>query len=157
MGERCLRTAEVAGSSPVPSTKFVFYTSLRGLERVFFLRIIEEGDMKVVPYWEVAAESIEDPTASGVKMRWVISQKDGAENFAMRVVEISPEGYSPLHRHAHEHEVFVLKGKGILTCEGEDTPLIQGDVAFILPNEEHQFRNTGQDKLEFLCLIPLKK
>ncbi|TKJ31976.1 cupin [bacterium (candidate division B38) B3_B38] len=113
--------------------------------------------MKLVPYWEVAPESIEDPEASGVKMRWVISQKDGAENFAMRVVEISPGGHSPLHRHPHEHEVFVLKGKGVLTCEAKESPLIPGDVAFILPDEEHQFRNIGQDKLEFLCLIPVKK
>ncbi|MDH5404981.1 MAG: cupin domain-containing protein, partial [Candidatus Aminicenantes bacterium] len=137
--------------------QFCFLYRFKRLWRVFFLKIIEEGDMKIVPYWEVTAESIEDTEASGVKMRWVISQKDGAENFAMRVVEISPGGHSPLHQHPHEHEVFILKGKGILTCEGEKTPLVPGDVAFILPNEEHQFRNTGQDKLEFLCLIPIKK
>ena len=113
--------------------------------------------MKVVPYWEVAADTIKDPGASGVTMRWVISQKDGAENFAMRIVEISPEGHSLLHQHPHEHEVFILKGKGVLTCEGEGTPLIPGDVVFIRPDEEHQFRNTGQDKLEFICLIPVKK
>lgn len=113
--------------------------------------------MKVVPYWEVAAETIDDPDASGATMRWVISQQDGAESFAMRVVEISPSGHSPLHRHPHEHEVFIIKGKGALTCEGKETALIPGDVVFILPDEEHQFRNTGQDKFEFLCLIPVKK
>jgi len=113
--------------------------------------------MKVVPYWEVAAETMDDPEASGTTMRWVISQKDGAENFAMRVVEISPGGHTPLHRHPHEHEIFIIRGKGTLTCEGEETPLIPGDVVFILPDEEHQFRNTGQDKLELICLIPIKK
>ena len=32
-----------------------------------------------------------------------------------------------------------------------------GDAALVLPQEPHQFRNTGGSTLRFLCLIPLPK
>jgi len=32
-----------------------------------------------------------------------------------------------------------------------------GDVVFVPPDELHQFRNTGDGELRFLCLIPLQK
>jgi mannose-6-phosphate isomerase-like protein (cupin superfamily) len=32
--------------------------------------------------------------------------------------------------------------------------LAPGDVVYVAPDDVHQFRNTGQQKLKFLCLIP---
>jgi quercetin dioxygenase-like cupin family protein len=78
----------------------------------------------------------------------------GAENFAMRLFEMEPGGYSPLHSHAWEHEVFILEGEGIVQSGGEERKFRPGDVIFIPPNEEHQFKNTGEKVVKFLCLIP---
>ena len=33
--------------------------------------------------------------------------------------EIAPEGYSPLHIHKWEHEVFILEREGVVVTEGE--------------------------------------
>ena len=55
--------------------------------------------------------NLEDPSEKGVKdmkVRWLISKVDGAENFAMRLFEIQPGGHSPYHQHDWEHEVFIL-------------------------------------------------
>jgi quercetin dioxygenase-like cupin family protein len=41
----------------------------------------------------------------------------GAPNFVMRLFEIDPDGYSPFHTHAWEHEVFVLEGEGTVLTE----------------------------------------
>jgi len=60
---------------------------------------------------------LEEPSEEGIKdmkVRWLISKKDGAENFAMRLFEIQPGGYSPLHQHDWEHEVFILDGSGVV-------------------------------------------
>jgi len=103
---------------------------------------------------------LEDPTEPGIKdikVRWLISNKDGAENFAMRLFEIQPGGYSPFHQHDWEHEVFVLEGNGIAKGEKNEKPFKQGDVFFIKPMEWHQFINTGKKMTKFLCLIPYKK
>jgi len=67
---------------------------------------------KAVHYTEVPAEDVKEDDASGVKIRWLISRRDGAENFAMRCFEIEPGGHTPRHSHDWEHEVFILKGGG---------------------------------------------
>lgn len=91
---------------------------------------------------------------SGVKMRKVISEKEGAKNFIMRVFEVEKGGYTPLHKHDWEHEVFVLSGSGILVGESGERVIKTGDVIFVPGGEIHQFKNPETDKLEFICLIP---
>jgi quercetin dioxygenase-like cupin family protein len=87
----------------------------------------------------------------------LITKEIGAENFAMRLFEMEPGGYSPLHAHPWEHEVFVLQGDGAI-FDGEKARRFKaGDVIFISPDEQHQFRNNGQKRLKFLCLIPYTK
>jgi len=71
-------------------------------------------------YKEVNPEPVEMEGAKGVKMRWVICQKDGAPNFAMRVFELEPGGYTPYHRHEWEHEVFIKDGQGIIVSGGKE-------------------------------------
>lgn len=50
----------------------------------------------------------------------------GAENFAMRLFEIQPRGYSPLHQHDWEHEVFILEGKGAVRDKKMKVTLTKG-------------------------------
>ena len=112
--------------------------------------------MKHVHFTEV---DLEEPTEEGIKdikVRWLISKKDGAENFAMRLFEIQPGGYSPLHQHDWEHEVFVLEGKGATRDKEKEKSFKEGDIIFIQPMEWHQFVNNGEKPLKFLCLIPYK-
>jgi len=112
--------------------------------------------MKHVHYSEI---KLEEPTEKGLKdmkVRWLITNKDGAKNFAMRLFEVKPGGYSPLHQHDWEHEVFILEGEGIAKDKKTQKPLKQGDVFFVPPMEWHQFCNTGKSLLKFICLIPYK-
>ena len=72
----------------------------------------------------------------------------------MRQFEVAPGGFTPRHSHPYEHEVFVLEGQGVV-LEGEtEHPLSAGNVVFVKPNDVHQFRNTGDRPLKFLCLVP---
>jgi len=112
--------------------------------------------VKHVHYTEVELEEPEEKGIKDVKVRWAISKKDGAENFAMRVFEIQPGGYTPLHQHDWEHEVFVLEGRGIAKDKQDEKPFKKGDIFFIPPMEWHQFCSTGNEILKFICLIPYK-
>jgi quercetin dioxygenase-like cupin family protein len=112
--------------------------------------------MKVFHYSEVEAEGSEKG-ASKLKVRWLITKDVGAENFAMRLFEIEPGGFSPLHAHAWEHEVFILEGEGVVYGGGEERKFKPGDVIFISPNEKHQFKNNGTKTVKFLCLVPYMK
>ena len=113
--------------------------------------------MNVFGYDTVQAEDVNTEGASKVKVRWLITKEMGAKNFAMRIFEVEPDGYSPLHVHQWEHEVFILEGEGQL-FDGEKTaPFKVGDVVFVPPNERHQFKNNGTELLKFICLIPYTK
>jgi quercetin dioxygenase-like cupin family protein len=108
--------------------------------------------MKVRNYREIAPDPVGEEGASGITVRWVITEKDGASNFSMRVFEVEPGGYSPYHEHPWEHEVFILEGQGDLVQGNNEVPFSKGDVIFIPPDEEHQLRNTSKEPLEFICL-----
>lgn len=112
--------------------------------------------MKILNYSSTEAKCAGAET-SKTTVRWLIDEETGAKNFFMRLFEIDAGGYTPLHIHAWEHEVFILEGEGIVVCEDEEKLFRTGDAVFIAPNEKHQFRNTGKKVIKFLCLIPNKK
>ncbi len=94
--------------------------------------------------------------ARGVKIRWMINEENGADNFVMRHFEIEPNGHTPMHTHPWEHEIFILGGEGsVANGKGEEI-LKQGDVVFIPKDEKHQFKNTRKDPFTLLCMIPSK-
>ncbi len=112
--------------------------------------------MKHVHYTEVPLEQPQEKGIKDIKVRWLVSKKDGAKNFAMRLFELQPGGYSPLHQHDWEHEVFIVEGSGIAKDKKTEHPFKQGDVVFVKPMEWHQFSNTSKDVLQFICVIPYK-
>lgn len=112
--------------------------------------------MKHVHYTDIELETPKEEGIKDTKVRWVISKKDDAKNFAMRVFEIQPGGNTPLHQHDWEHEVFVLEGEGVAKDKTKEEKFRQGDIFFIPPMEWHQFVNTSDKILKFICLIPYK-
>ncbi len=103
---------------------------------------------------EVDASEVHEEGARGTTIRWLISDKDGAPTFSMRLFEVEPGGHTPLHSHPWEHEVYVISGQATVVGGGQEKRITQGDVVFIPPNEVHQFSNPSREKVCFLCLIP---
>ncbi len=112
--------------------------------------------MKHVHYSEVELEIPKEKGVKDTKLRWLISKKDGANNFAMRLFEVEPNGNTPLHQHDWEHEVFILEGSGVARDKTNEIELKPGDVFFVPSMEWHQFVNTGDETLKFICLVPYK-
>lgn len=110
--------------------------------------------MKVYSADSVAPSHV--PHGEGVDIRWLITTEHGAPRFAMRIIEVQPGGGTPFHAHPEEHEVYILEGKGgLLDAEKREMALAEGDVAFVLPDEQHQFVNRGETMLRFICVVPL--
>ncbi len=112
--------------------------------------------MKHVHYTEVELEIPKEQGIKDVMVRWLISKKDGADNFAMRLFEIQPEGHTPLHQHDWEHEIFILEGNGVTKNKTGEESFRQGDVLFVPPMKWHQFVNNSKETLKIICLIPYK-
>ena len=111
--------------------------------------------MKVEKSAKIAKMPVTVEGAQGVEVRVLISKADGAPTFAMRMFEVEPGGHTPLHRHPHEHEVFVVDGEGVFIHEGRNYPIAAEHVVFVPGGSEHRFKNTGRSALRFLCLVPL--
>ena len=110
--------------------------------------------MKVKAAEAVEAQAVAAEGAKDVRIRWLIHGPDGAANFHLRQFELAPGGHTPRHQHAWEHEVYVLSGGGVVRSTGGDQPVAAGQCVFIAPNEQHQFINTGEGPMKFLCLVP---
>ena len=95
--------------------------------------------------------------AYNVKVKYLLHKGVGAKNLQLRLFKIDVKGYTPLEKHAHEHEVFILRGTASL--RGGDQEIIVGpeSVIFIPSFEEHQFKNVGDEPVEFLCTKETRK
>ncbi len=90
----------------------------------------------------------------GVKKRILIGSVLKAPNFYMRLFVVAPGGYSPYHNHNWEHEVYVIKGQGKVITENKELEITDNNYVFVPPNVKHQFKNTGENELHFICVIP---
>ena len=92
----------------------------------------------------------------GAKRVWiqVLIDRHRAATFVMRRFLVKPGGETPLHSHHWEHEVFVLKGRGIVTDGMVKLGLKPGIVVYVPRNKRHQFKTVANSRLEFLCIIP---
>ena len=100
-------------------------------------------------------DKIENDDTKGVSMKLIIGREDNAPNFAMRHFLVDVGGYTPHHQHPWEHEVLVLSGDGEVECDGKVQAITNGDGLLIPANDLHQFRNKGDQPLEFLCIVPV--
>jgi len=87
----------------------------------------------------------------GVKVKYLLHEGVGAKRLQLRLFTIDVDGYTPLETHKHEHEVFILRGKAIVRGGDIEIVVREGDIIFIPSWEEHQFKNIGNERLQFLC------
>lgn len=95
----------------------------------------------------------ENENMKGVKFYPMLTAGDGTPNFAMRLFEISPGGYTPRHRHDWEHEVYVINGDGYVFKGEEKIKIEKDDFVFVEPSELHQFR-AGENGVSLICVVP---
>ena len=93
--------------------------------------------------------------SESVKKQIIIGPGDGSNEIVLRYFSIGPGGTSPHHAHDFPHLVKIEAGTGVLTDEaGLDRPIQKGDFVYIKDNEVHNFKNTGTEPLDFICIVP---
>lgn len=102
----------------------------------------------------IKAMEVNNPSVKNTSMKVLIGPDEGWDSHVMRVFEIEEGGYSPQHSHPWPHINYVIEGEGSLFSNGEEKPIKKGSVAFIPSEEIHQFKNSGKEKLVFICIVP---
>ena len=97
------------------------------------------------------SDGFKDMTAN-----WLWTAEDGMKNFAMRLMEFGPGGYTSFHDHIEEHEFYFLEGEPVyVDAHCNEIRLSPGDTLYCEPNEPHQIRNGGSTKMKMICTIPI--
>lgn len=93
----------------------------------------------------------EPGTWVGVSRRILADGHGGA--FEARYFEIAPGGHTSFERHAHEHVVVVLNGRGSVRLDNEWSDLVAGDLVHVPPETPHQFVNQNEEPFGILCVV----
>jgi quercetin dioxygenase-like cupin family protein len=94
----------------------------------------------------------------GILRTVLVGDSGEGTGFQVRYFEIAPGGFSSLERHAHEHAVVVLRGRGQVQLGDQVHELGFGDTVYVAPNDVHQFRNpSAAEPFGFLCVVDAQR
>ncbi len=110
--------------------------------------------MKITRLEQCATLPIHMEGVVGAIKQVPIGRADGAPNFSIRVFTLEPGGHTPHHSHDTEHLNYILEGSGEILDGDRPRPVRQGDFVLVKPRERHQYRNTGDQPLVFMCMVP---
>ena len=84
----------------------------------------------------------------------LVGPEQGWQGWVMRLFTIQGEGYTPRHAHPWPHINYIVSGSGTLLLDGQIHELKPGSVAYVPDNLEHQFQNSREEDLVFICIVP---
>ena len=94
---------------------------------------------------------------AGVTKRIVLGQADGSDEIVLRCFSLAEGASTPRHTHDFPHLVRIETGQGVtVNAHGDESPVGVGDYVYVAPNEMHNFRNTGTDPFDFICIVPAR-
>jgi quercetin dioxygenase-like cupin family protein len=97
------------------------------------------------------------PGYPGVTKQIPLGPEDGSDEIVLRYFTVAQGEATPYHNHDFPHLVKIESGCGAAVNEaGEAMAIVGGDYVYVAPNEQHCFRNTGREPLEFICIVPMR-
>ncbi len=92
--------------------------------------------------------------APGIEKRVVFSPGNHWGDYVARHFRVDWGITTPFHSHPWPHYMFILSGRCKAMIDGTVHQLEGGCWAFVPPDVEHSFENTGDSAFEFICIVP---
>ncbi|MFC7129964.1 cupin domain-containing protein [Haloferax chudinovii] len=92
--------------------------------------------------------------ADGMSKGVLVSEADGAPNFAIRRFVLDSGASVPKHTNEVEHEQYVLSGRYVVGIGDEEYEVEAGDSLLIPAGVVHWYRNESDEEGAFLCAVP---
>jgi quercetin dioxygenase-like cupin family protein len=73
------------------------------------------------------------------------------------IATLEPGGFLAPHRHAPDEIYFVLEGRALVTIDGMEREIAQGDCLFIPGMAEHGSRNVSGARVRVLYVFPVDR
>ena len=108
--------------------------------------------MKLVKCWEEEGVTIPAPYHRTVKV-FFAPDKEGVNELTFSQAIIAPNSQTDYHKHDRGELIYVVHGRGVAVCEGEEVPL-EADMAMWVPaGEMHQIKNTGVESMKLATVF----
>ena len=108
--------------------------------------------MEIARAWEEEGVKIPAPYSRTIKMIFA-PDKQNVEEISFSFALIDPGIQTDYHHHDRPDLIYVVPGRGISKCEGEEIE-VQGDtVLWVRVGEKHQMRNTGAETLKLATVF----
>jgi len=104
--------------------------------------------MPIVKNAEV--ESFELP---GISHRTVGGHAQGVRTMEVWMQTLAPGAATPVHRHACEEVIVVLKGSGEVVIEGERATFGPDSTLIVPPDAVHQITNTSPEEMTLVAAL----
>jgi mannose-6-phosphate isomerase-like protein (cupin superfamily) len=108
--------------------------------------------MKVVKAWEEAGVTIPSPYQRNLKVLFA-PDKEGVGEITFTHALLYPGGQTDYHVHDRPELIYIVSGRGIAVCEGEEMPVEADVVLWIEKGEKHQMINTGAETLKLATVF----
>jgi quercetin dioxygenase-like cupin family protein len=81
---------------------------------------------------------VKHPILDGVETRSLRNLRGKmVTDLDLRIFEVQPGTDNPLHTHAYSHDLFVIRGTGLIRLEERELRIGEGDVASIASFQPH--------------------
>lgn len=94
------------------------------------------------------------PMDGGASIRWLITHKDNAPNFSMRLINVPSGSNTPFHSHSYEHEIYVVDGEMEVTIGDEKYHALTDNFVYVPPDIHHGMKAIRDTKI--ICVVPIK-
>jgi quercetin dioxygenase-like cupin family protein len=83
----------------------------------------------------------------GLEHQTLAAHELGVNGMEVWMQTIAPGAATPVHRHACEEVIVILRGSGQVTLEGEVTSFEPNSTIIVPPNAVHQLVNSGAEEM----------
>jgi quercetin dioxygenase-like cupin family protein len=92
-------------------------------------------------------------TIPGLEHQTLAGPEHGMKTLEMWMQTIAPGGGTPVHRHACEEAILILRGSGQITIEGVTTSFGPNSTLQIPSDAIHQIVNTGTEDMFLVAAL----
>jgi mannose-6-phosphate isomerase-like protein (cupin superfamily) len=89
----------------------------------------------------------------GIRHQTIADAREGVKTMEVWKQTIAPGGSTPVHRHACEEVIVILKGSGKVIVEGAETAFGPNSTLILPHDAVHQIINTGSDDMELIAAL----
>jgi quercetin dioxygenase-like cupin family protein len=91
---------------------------------------------------------------AGIERRIVFAPGKFWDDYVARYFTVEKGAQTPFHTHDWPHYILIMGGTCEAKIDGDVYRLEGGCWAHVPPGVEHNFTNTGEGPLEFVCIVP---